>query len=479
MNLEKLLKLYLNYQAEYNKHKTISMEKELQSKDNLIQSKDNLIEEQKKELDSFISIQQKTVQHLKKEEYIYIATNKINIKSNVFKIGKSNNIKSRITSFNVNALHDNEFYYTYVFKCHNSRLLESIIHTFLKPFNYKNELFQLHYTPLHKIVKEITNKYESITIMINNYIDDDYISDLSLEKFIPEKISKEDIRLDINMDEIFEGDESNDEEIENKPDAIEMDLIGLENNIIEYKGVNLFICPKYCGLICKQRSIMRDHLCRVYKCTPQELNDNIDIKDSKNENTINYIESLIQSNDLKLYECKFCNKNFISAPKLDRHKYGKESCKQEYKCERCNSVFHLKGDYNVHTRNIYCLDKDGNVLNKEAAEEKLKSLSEKKEPEDPNVFIKDGIKFYRCTLCNKIYNNKQGLNYHLNKKIKCTETFNCDKCNRTFHTHENLTKHLKLKSDCTQNLFQCEKCNKVFTTNRNLLKHMKNVVCVK
>ena len=160
LGLERLFKEYVKYQNDVMKQE--------------LEIKNNLIEEQKKELDELISIQQKTVQPLKREEYIYVATNKINIKSNVFKIGKSTNIKSRISTFNINALHDNEFYYTFIFKCHNSRILESIIHTFLKPFYYKNELFQLHYTPLHNIVKEITNNYNSMTNMVNNYIDKEY-----------------------------------------------------------------------------------------------------------------------------------------------------------------------------------------------------------------------------------------------------------------------------------------------------------------
>lgn len=471
LNLEKIFKMYMNYQIEYNKFQKDVMKQELEIKN-------NLIEEQKKELDELISIQQKTVQPLKREEYIYVATNKINIKSNVFKIGKSTNIKSRISTFNINALHDNEFYYTFIFKCHNSRILESIIHTFLKPFNYKNELFQLHYTPLHNIVKEITNNYNSMTNMVNNYIDKEYINDLSLERFIPDKVSKYNISFDKDGEECFDI-KDEEENIIQQPDEAEMNIIGIEKNIFLYNGVKLFICPKYCGLICKERSIMRDHLCRVYKCTPTALDENIVISDNKNENTIKYVEDLIQKNNVNLSICEFCNKHFISVSKLERHKHSEESCKQEYKCERCNSVFHLKGDYNVHTRNIYCLDKDGNVLNKEEAENELKELSNKIISEDPSIYYVDGIKFHKCVLCNKPFNNKNALKYHLNKKVKCNETFNCTKCNRTFHTNDNLTKHLNQKTDCTNNVFKCPKCNNLFASNRGLLKHIKNVVCVK
>ena len=60
------------------------------------------------------------------------------------------------SDFNINSLLDNEFYYTFLTKCNNSKMLECLIHNFLSPFVYKNELFQLHYKPLSNIVKEIS-----------------------------------------------------------------------------------------------------------------------------------------------------------------------------------------------------------------------------------------------------------------------------------------------------------------------------------
>ena len=76
-----------------------------------------------------------------------------------------------------------------------------------------------------------------------------------------------------------------------------------------------------------------------------------------------------------------------------------------------------------------------------------------------------------------MHNNRQSLNSHKHRKIKCTEIFKCDKCNKEFHTIENLRKHNNKKINCINEKFECNKCNKIFSCNRNLLKHLKNVIC--
>ena len=456
IELEKIFKLYLEYQNKYR-------ELELQNNKKELEEKENIINEQKEELNNLINIQQKTVKELKKDEYVYIATNKLNSKNNVFKIGKTVSLNGRLSNFNINSLLDNEFYYTFITKCNNSKMLECLIHNFLSPFIYKNELFQLHYKPLSNIVKEISIQYDIMTNMVNNYINENYINDLNLKSIIPKKFEHADYNLDDNnlINNVIDKEQDNN--IETKYTDSQIDSMNIENNIYEYNDLKLYICPRKCEFICKQRSIMRDHLARVNKC--QIVNQDKEL----NEEYVNY---LINKNDIKFYICEYCNKYFISDSKLNRHLYSQESCKQEYKCEKCNSIFHLKGEYNVHIRNIYCLDKNGTVLL-----DKIKKNDN--EIIEDDVIINNGIKFYKCLNCDKIYNNRQALNYHKNRKIKCTEIFKCNKCNKEFHTIENLRKHENKKINCINEKFECTKCNKIFSNNRNLLKHLKNVICTK
>ena len=459
IELEKIFKFYLEYQNKYR-------ELELENKNQELKEKENIINEQKEELDNLINIQQKTVKELKKDEYVYIATNKLNSKNNVFKIGKTISLNGRLSNFNVNSLLDNEFYYTFLTKCNNSKMLECLIHNFLSPFVYKNELFQLHYKPLSNIVKEISIQYDIMTNMVNNYIKENYINDLNLKSIVPDKFEHTDFNLD--DDNLINNiiDKERDNSIETKYTDSQIDSMNIENNIYEYNDIKLYICPRNCEFISKQRSIMRDHLARVNKC--QLINQNKEL----NEEYINY---LINKNDIKFYICEYCNKYFISDSKLNRHLYSQESCKQEYKCEKCNAIFRLKGDYNVHIRNIYCLDNDGNVIDSKKNIEN--NINTETTEIDNNVIINNGVKFYKCLECNKIYNNKQALNYHKNRKIKCTEIFKCNKCNKEFHTIENLRKHENKKINCINEKFECNKCNKIFSCNRNLLKHLKNVIC--
>ena len=113
-----------------------------------LENKDKELEETKREYKKFIVNQSNKVITLEKDEYIYGTTNNLNALSNINKFGKSKNLISRLSNFNINSLDENDFYHFLAVKCYNSTVLESLIHALLKPFNYKNELYQLHSVPL-------------------------------------------------------------------------------------------------------------------------------------------------------------------------------------------------------------------------------------------------------------------------------------------------------------------------------------------
>jgi hypothetical protein len=464
IELEKIFKFYLEYQNTFRESELQKKEKELENNKKELLEKENIINEQKEELGNLINIQQKTVKELKKDEYVYIATNKLNSKNNVFKIGKTLTLNGRLSNFNINSLLDNEFYYTFITKCTNAKMLECLIHNFLNPFIYKNELFQLHYQPLSKIVQEICIQYDLMTNMVNNYIQENYIDDLNLKPVIPEKFEHKDYNLEDNelINNIINNTNNKDKVLFSTD---QIDCMEIERNIYEYNDIKLYICPRNCEFMCKQRNIIRDHLARVNKC--QIINH------EKKELTEEYINYLINKNEIKFYICEFCNKHFISDVKLNRHLYNQESCKHEYKCEKCNVIFRLKGEYNAHIRNIYCLDNSGNVIDLKKDIDNINTET----IEDDDIIINNGLKFYKCTDCNKLFNNKQALNSHQNRIIKCNQVFNCNKCNKQFHTIENLRKHENKKINCINEKFECNKCNKIFSCNRNLLKHLKRVNC--
>ena len=478
IELEKVFKLYLEYQNKYRKleleNKQSELENkqsELENKEKELEEKENIINEQKEEIKQFINVQVKTVNKLKKDEYVYIITNKLNARNNIFKIGKCNHLTGRLSTFNTNALLDNEFYYTKVIPCNNSRILEGLIHSLLSPFNYKNELFQLHYTPLSKLFSEICMHYDIITNLVNEYIDNHYISDIKLDNIIPDKIDHKELNINDETN-IYNENESN----KNTGNLTENDIntISMDENYYLYNNTKLYICPRNCGFACKERNIILHHMSRVYKCTKIETDKYI--KENLNEETI---KELIINNNIKYYICEYCNKYFVSASKLNRHKIAKENCQTFYKCEKCNMEFRNIGDYNVHTRNIYCLDINGNRINLESNDNINVNDNVYNENNTDNIIYlnNNGVRLYKCNLCGKIYNSIGNLKSHLNKKNKCNQIHKCNKCSREFHTYENYIKHLRQKINCKNQLFECSKCKKTFTTNRNLLKHINNVKC--
>lgn len=444
LELEKVFKFYLQYQAKYQELQNSKITKEL--------------EETKKEYKKFVVLQSDKIVPLSKEEYVYATTNLLNAMSNINKIGKSKNLVTRLSNFNINALDENQFYHFIAYKCNDSTILESLIHSLLKPFNYKNELFQLHSVPLTKIVNKICTEYNKLTDLVNDYIENDYQNDLKLDIKIPTPLTVEELKNIKN--DVYDSD---DIEFTNVAD-VDVDKLAIEDHIYIYKGVKLYNCPRCKDFTCKERNTLLGHISRVNRC---EENKDVDNK------TLD-VEELIKKNNIKLYPCKKCNKITFSTPaKLKRHEYSLTPCTEIFRCEPCNLDFRIEVDLNAHKNRITCLDNKYNPNNNVS-----KDVNEDLDPLN-KIYVINGVNFYKCNLCNVPFKTKQSLKYHLNKKIKCNEMHYCNLCNKQFHTIENLRKHERNSTECDKDIFKCENCNKTFTSNKNLKKHVSLNTCVK
>lgn len=441
IELEKVFKFYLQYQAKYQELQNSKITKEL--------------EETKKEYKKFVVLQSDKIVPLSKEEYVYATTNLLNAMSNINKIGKSKNLVTRLSNFNINALDENQFYHFIAYKCNDSSILESLIHSLLKPFNYKNELFQLHSVPLTKIVNKICTEYNKLTDLVNDYIENDYQNDLKLDIKIPTPLTVEELKNIKN--DVY------DIEFTNVAD-VDVDKLAIEDHIYIYKGVKLYNCPRCKDFTCKERNTLLGHISRVNRC---EENKDVDNK------TLD-VEELIKKNNIKLYPCEKCNKiTFSTQAKLKRHQYSLTPCTEIFRCEPCNLDFRIEVDLNAHKNRITCLDNKHNSNNI--------ATTDVDEDLDPlnKIYVINGVNFYKCNLCNVPFKTKQNLKYHLNKKIKCNEMHYCNLCNKQFHTIENLRKHERNSTECDKDIFKCDNCNKTFTSNKNLKKHVSLNTCVK
>lgn len=180
IELEKIFKHYLKYQNEYNRQELIESQQELieykQESQQQLEEKENIIQEQKKELAYKTGILIEKGK-LINEKYIYVATSKNYFKSNIFKIGRTNNIKTRLKGYATGRINDDKFHYIFVMKCYDDVALEHLIQSKLKQFqfkeqnnNYNNELFQLDYNVLLNIMKNFEKIDNKNTLFINQQL---------------------------------------------------------------------------------------------------------------------------------------------------------------------------------------------------------------------------------------------------------------------------------------------------------------------
>lgn len=169
IELEKVFKFYLEYQNEYRK-------KELENKDNIINElkNDNIL----KSNFCFQNLK------LNREEYIYIASTNKYMNSNIYKIGKTINFQTRIHTYQTGRFGDDKYHYLYIFKCHNSSILEQYILNKLKIFRYidkdskiHKELFQIDYNILLNLIKR-TEEFENYIISKLNISFDNHMNNI-------------------------------------------------------------------------------------------------------------------------------------------------------------------------------------------------------------------------------------------------------------------------------------------------------------
>lgn len=143
-----LEEIYLNY-----------MQYQLQAKDQQIESLQDKYEKE----------YQFRINHIAKNctQYLYVASTEMYYSKNIFKIGKTNNIKERMQNYSTGYLDNEKIKVFKYIKVAHSQSLEKYIFEYLKPYQQQDkEMFQVEY----KILDNLFNKIEAFeNQMVNNF----------------------------------------------------------------------------------------------------------------------------------------------------------------------------------------------------------------------------------------------------------------------------------------------------------------------
>jgi hypothetical protein len=124
---------------------------------------------------------------LEYDEHVYILTSKRYYKLNLFKIGKTINLKNRLVSLNTgNVLDDDEMFYLCSIKTADSQALEKQIHKTLKNFHFRKEFFQMNPVDLMRVVQTIAHQQEELRDIVNITIQEqtEVKEPLSMKQFV-------------------------------------------------------------------------------------------------------------------------------------------------------------------------------------------------------------------------------------------------------------------------------------------------------
>jgi phage anti-repressor protein len=189
IDLEKLFKIYVKYQSEYEKreisneseykNREIAKElelakKETESANQQIVIAQNQLAAKTTYINNIKSLIENT-RPLSFKEYVYIATTDFYSTRNQFKLGKATNLKSRLSAYNTGRPEGDRYYYTYIWPTADSALLEKKITTHLRQWQdaKDREMYVINYDWLYLFTRQVCEhdrvEIEMINELVANY----------------------------------------------------------------------------------------------------------------------------------------------------------------------------------------------------------------------------------------------------------------------------------------------------------------------
>ncbi|VVC98045.1 unnamed protein product [Leptidea sinapis] len=168
------------------------------------------------------------------------------------------------------------------------------------------------------------------------------------------------------------------------------------------------------------------------------------------------------------FVCNICCGGFINKAKLYIHKQGHN--KGEFKCRYCDKVFETTVKKQCHERGAHtflnalskcwhCDERFNNHRQKAIHQQEVHGIPMKQQEKKA------------CSICNRVFNNKNALNTHFRRVHLMERTHKCDHCDMTFFGRNALKKHV-VKHTGEKN-FQCIHCMKAYGRKSTLREHLR------
>ena len=378
IELEKIFKFYLQYQAKYQELKNTETNNELQ-------------EERKK--NTHLTNNSFNYHQLLQKEYLYIVTTFSYAIQFNFKIGKTLDLRQRLSSYNTGCNKDQKYYYVFVSEpTYYAKSIEYILKHILTKFRNSdtNEIYVINFDFLEKIVKNVCNNYNASIDYFNECITYE-MNNMNKEPIIPKDIFNINNDVTEEVEEILYNDQK--VVIEYYDNNKEFEFIRFKN---KDKKMN-YRCNR-CNYIFNRTDHLQEHYKRKTKCYDNSKNERLNNIKKNNDNPImiyyrdnseyGYYEKYLEKEDCINYYCNRCDYNTVTLNSLKDHFDRKVKCYEVKKYSNDNIVIEILNNNENHK--YY-------------------------------VTLEENIKTYNCNHCKYKTTVMGNLNRHYKGKKKCWE----------------------------------------------------------
>ena len=378
IELEKIFKFYLQYQTKYQELKNLNTNKEL---------------EEEKQKNTNLTNNAFDYHQLLKKEFLYIATNTRYASQNNFKIGKTLDLKQRLSSYNTSHSKGELYYYVFVSEpTYYAKSIEYILKHILTKFRNSdtNEIYVINFDFLEKIVKNVCNNYNASIEFYNECITEE-MNNMNKKPIIPKDVFNVNNDVTEDVEEMIFNDQK--VVIEYYDNNKEFEFIRFKN---KDKKMN-YRCNR-CNYIFNRTDHLQEHYKRKIKCFDSSKNERLNNIKKNNDNPViiyyrdnmeyGYYEKFLEKDDCINYYCSRCDYNTITLNSLKDHFDRKVKCYEEKKYS--NDKIEIEKLNNNDNFTFY-------------------------------VFLENNIKQYNCNHCKYNTSVKGNLCRHFKGKKKCWE----------------------------------------------------------